>query len=352
VRAIGRENGLPGLLQFTKPSPPAPLPEGEGSSLQKSNNKPESVSCAGRRRRRGLSTLEMVLALPILLFIMALIVNFGTVATWKVRGQSMARQAVWATRWPRSGGSDPRPDYWPDNAGVRAGGAGNLPELDDPRVDLPVARGPMILDTPVNRDLLDPTRGLRQGSADLTRRYPMLGKLGRYRFETKTFILDDKWQYRRMGLSWNKQRRIPVIYALRKAPAGMVQAYINAVTALVNAPFQPQLYPLDRDEEFIDYSARFAWGTGAPDFHPGLHMFCTLDRQVSDRLVEDLIGRIEGLPKTMATAFIRLYQRVIQELQSRLNGPLPPGQQAAIQAEIAQLQAKIAQLNQFLQSLP
>jgi len=36
VRAIGRENGLPSLPGFTKPSPPAPLPEGEGSSLQKS----------------------------------------------------------------------------------------------------------------------------------------------------------------------------------------------------------------------------------------------------------------------------------------------------------------------------
>jgi len=38
VRAIGRENGLPSLPDFTKPSPPAPLPEGEGSSLQKSSS--------------------------------------------------------------------------------------------------------------------------------------------------------------------------------------------------------------------------------------------------------------------------------------------------------------------------
>ena len=35
--------------------------------------------------RRGLAMLELVLALPILLFIMALIFNYGVVAKWKVR---------------------------------------------------------------------------------------------------------------------------------------------------------------------------------------------------------------------------------------------------------------------------
>jgi len=56
----------------------------------------------GNRSRRGLSTLEMVLALPVLLMIMALIINFGTVAAWKVRGLCAARHAVWSSRWPRS----------------------------------------------------------------------------------------------------------------------------------------------------------------------------------------------------------------------------------------------------------
>ncbi len=60
----------------------------------------------GRRsspvRRRGLAMLELVLALPILLFIMALIYNYGVVAAWKVRENSVARLAVWQTRWPRT----------------------------------------------------------------------------------------------------------------------------------------------------------------------------------------------------------------------------------------------------------
>ena len=48
-----------------------------------------------RYRRRGLSPLEMVLALPFLLCIMALMVNFSDVACWKVRSLTVARQAVW-----------------------------------------------------------------------------------------------------------------------------------------------------------------------------------------------------------------------------------------------------------------
>ena len=55
-----------------------------------------------RTPSRGLAMLELILALPILLFIMALIINYGTVAAWKVREHSVARLAVWETRWPRT----------------------------------------------------------------------------------------------------------------------------------------------------------------------------------------------------------------------------------------------------------
>ena len=62
-----------------------------------------------RRQARGLATLEMVLCLPFLLFIMALMINFGTAAAWKVRTLVVARNACWATRWPRGTGDLPRP---------------------------------------------------------------------------------------------------------------------------------------------------------------------------------------------------------------------------------------------------
>ena len=59
--------------------------------------------------RRGLAMLELVMALPMLLFVMALIIGYGTASAWKVREHSVSRLAVWETRWPRSGAAVVRP---------------------------------------------------------------------------------------------------------------------------------------------------------------------------------------------------------------------------------------------------
>ena len=310
-------------------------------------------------RRHGLSTLEMVLCLPVLLFIMALMVNFGTVACWKVRSLSIAREAVWSTRWPRSGNSNPRPAYWPQGAGISAVADGNVAALDDPRVDLPVARGPLPLGTMVNEELLDPTRGLRRGSADITRGFPMLGGLGDYELEAKTSPLDDKWQFRRMGMSSTWQRRIPIIYVLAKAPSNLATAYVQAVSAVLYAPFRDDLQPMDNDEEYRAYGMRFGWGRRSPVFYPRLRRFCTLDEKVAlerqDNLVDRIQGKVErnqdgrvlrrvsGVAERMTQSFISLYQRVIRALQA--SGV--PG----TEAEISMLQARIDTLNQFLQTL-
>ena len=67
-------------------------------------------------RRRGLAPLELVLSLPILLMVMALMINFGTVACWKVRGLGVSRQCVWGNRWPRSTANFPQPVFWPQSS--------------------------------------------------------------------------------------------------------------------------------------------------------------------------------------------------------------------------------------------
>ncbi len=322
-------------------------------------------------RRRGLATLEMVLSLPILLFVMALMVNFATVACWKVRALSMAREAVWSTRWPRTGGSNPRPGYWPPTAGVGENAAGEVPALDDPRVDRPVARGPSLpLGTTVHEELLDPTRGLRRGSASITREFPLLARLGPYDLQSRTHLLDDKWQYLRMKwpeqgyrLYSNLQRRIPVIYALAKAPPSFGMAHVNAARQILEAPFRAQLDPLDRDDEFIYYSLLFGWGGGAPDFHPRLQEFCSLDLEVARGRVEQLVDRIRGkaaqgsarripsVAERMADRFIRLYRRVLRAFESLDTSGMTPGEVADLTARIGQLEAKIDVLRQFLAML-
>ena len=54
------------------------------------------------RTRTGLAPLELVLTLPILVFVAALIFNLGVIAMWRVRGEVNSREAVWRARWPRT----------------------------------------------------------------------------------------------------------------------------------------------------------------------------------------------------------------------------------------------------------
>ena len=237
--------------------------------------------------------LELILALPILLFIMALIINYGTIAAWKVREHSVARLAVWETRWPRTGATDPRPSYWPATATMESSDQGNVAGMDDSRVDLPVARGPLPAAT-VNSELLDPTRGLREGSAELDAEISLVGQDGQLHdqgpdvADRRQVAIPARW-----GCGSNWQRRIPVLYALAEAPASLVNAYVQSVMAIAQAPFRAQLAPLDNDPDFIYYGSLFGWG-GAPDFQPRFQQMCTTDRSLTDTAVQNLIDHIQG----------------------------------------------------------
>jgi len=289
-----------------------------------------------------LAPLEMVLSLPILLFVMALMINFDTLASWKVRALSIARNAVWSTRYPRNGAAMPRPDYWPQTAGVGTGNLEAIASLDDPRVNLPVARGPLpgVTVLPV----LDPTPVFRQGTADIERAYPLLAKLGPYSQHAETEFLGGTWQYGEMGLGSNFQQRIPVIYVLPQADPSLVQAYETAAEAVIAANQQPGLAPLTNDPDFLRYRPP------PPNFQPQLTPFCSIDQQQAQTAVQNLIDRIQGkkdphvpsVAENMTRAFIGLYQGVIAQLQQsgQSNSPLIP-----------QFQNNIQILNQFLGTL-
>jgi hypothetical protein len=140
-----------------------------------------------------------------------------------------------------------------------------------------------------------------------------------------------------------------------------VLAAIPGPTPAETVPLRDALKPLDRDDEFIFYGTLFGWGSGAPDFHPRLQGFCNLDRSLADDRVNDLIDQIQGkkdpdipdLAKRMTQSFIGLYQRAIQAYKDLISAdpPPPPGEIAAMQSQIDQLQKKIGTLNQFLQTL-
>ncbi|MGQ9503595.1 MAG: hypothetical protein ACUVQG_00630 [Thermogutta sp.] len=331
------------------------------------------VRDAASTARLGLAPLELVIAVPLFLFIMALMINFATVSAWRVRGLAVARQTVWAARHPRNTAAVPRPDYWPSPASLGGGGAPNAMILDDPRVHLPVARGPVLGTFRVHDQLLDPTRGFRRGSSEISREFPLLPSLGPYQLHSGAPILDNCWRYRQTALPywWHDRwaHRLTALYQLPAAGGNYLATYVQAALAILNMPQRQNLLILDRDPEFAAYASRFGWrGGGSPDFHPGLNHFCSLDLSLAQDRVDNLIDRIGGvapkqgpppvnhvpsLAERMAGAYIGLYRRVIEELQNQLNAVPPPGpgQIAAIQAEIADLQQQIDTLEAFRQSL-
>ncbi len=275
--------------------------------------------------------LEMVLALPILLFVMALMVNFGTAASWKIRGLIVARHTAWSSRSPRTPDAFPPPIGSVGIADFAIDGPDHAQNLDDlPALHRPVARGPLPLGNRVDAELLNCNRGLRRGRATVDRQFPLLSKIGPYRLEPRTEVLGDPWQFDDMGLSHNGERRIPVIYDLVKAPASLSRAFFNTARAILNPQLQWALRALDHDDEFLAFG-----GLGAAlDFHPALGALCTRNHAAVRQSVDYLGKRIADVPENLAREFKDLYERLLQE-----------------GGDNSLLRAKVQALEKFLQTL-
>ena len=318
-----------------KRAPPQEAAEIRWGSLR--STQPTATAYLRVGRRRGLAPLELVLALPLLLFIMALMANFGTYACWKIRGLSAARAAVWGNRWPRSTAGNPQLAYWlppPPRRPVRP--------ICPPRWTIRawtrlLVRGP-VPNAQVNSTLLDPDRGFMQSTAGLTRNWPMMSKWPAYHLQAATCLVDDDWQYNsptmnnpisNVQLTRNLQPRIPILYTLPEAPASLSNAYIQAIVAIINSPTQQQLAALN------PFS-----------FHTTLTQFCSPDRADAQQPVQNLIDNIQGktrphvagIAETMATNYIANFK---QQLRT-------PG---LSQSQKTTLQTWISELQQFIQLL-
>ncbi len=274
------------------------------------------------QRRRGLAPLEMVLWLPVLMMILALMVVIGNGVVWKVRTAANSRHAVWRARAPRTGVVDPAPRDWPlQRTRLAVVDDGDLQPLAPIQPQDQVAHGP--LNNFNVQPVLDFPRGKSAGDAELARNFPMLGKMGEYNFDVEHPLLVDQFRYWEMGMGSNRFRRIKVIYELPKAPAGLSQAFANAVQQVVNAFFRRDLDPLDRDPEIFAFYGNYV------DFHPPLQSFSSLDEQeVYEQRVKPLIDRIQGRPpsptqsgvpsvaENMTQFFINMYQQQLQQLQN------------------------------------
>ena len=162
--------------------------------------------------RAGLAPLELVLSLFFLLVMMALIINFGTIASWRVRGNTAARYAGWRKLGLRMGGNgDPNPSNWQSPATMGLAGAmplnpqtvGQLWNQQD--LSQPALRGPAIVDPASGNQIqMGPQQYLEMvnqvviGSANLTKKMPLLPNLRKSYIKPLHPVLNQLWRYEDM----------------------------------------------------------------------------------------------------------------------------------------------------------
>lgn len=263
---------------------------------------PRRPSIRHCNRRTGLAPLEMVLALPLLLFVTALIVNFADSARWKIRAQANVNYASTRSLGFRSGNADPNPVSWPPPATLSGGRTANnyninstnpywdqIPDINhtillQPHTAIPyrpphyygqqivVQRG-----TNPNDPELEMHEGVNRGNARITRRYAQAWKLmpkrGRYEYNLSRQILDADWNFADMAYWSNTDRRARLWYRIEPNDVAPVEnrTVVAAQTKLKNEFSDPErriyhtrITPLDYDYEFCIYSHYSI----IPNFHP------------------------------------------------------------------------------------
>lgn len=322
----------------TSPLVPLPCHTVGGSGL------PETLPCgAAFHPRRGLAPLELTLVLPMLVFMMALMINFGVAGAWKVRTQANARYAAWRTVNARTGEHNPAPRYWPAAAPLTTGAGQDLPTTSQlwdshPNLLCPCIRGPQLTaphaGVAVNvAGRMEMDGDVLQGNAVLDKPLPLLRTAlpgGRFRFNLKQDVFDNQWQFYALGIGWNTDIRADVWWDIEHSDLGQLDGAVDSnrealeqnLQTLQSSIHRQDLNPLDNDEEFIRYS-----GWPPPDFYPRLNRICMSEpdavyMSAVSRLDQDghpnpnsLLSRIDNLPCSMSRSFASMYRNWICELE-------------------------------------
>jgi len=320
-------------------------------------------------RRQGLAPLELTLTLPMLVIMMALMIDFGVVGAWKVRTQAATRYAAWRTVNARTGEFNPPPPYWPATAPITTQAGADLPtasQIWDSQQALlcPCVRGPQLTAPSAENTVNVPGRleldgFVLEGNAVLDKPLPLLRSAipgtGRFRFNLKQDVFDNQWQFYSLGIPWNNHTRADIWWDIKHTDlagrdgtiAESLQMLNQLLDQLRTSPQHDDLYPLDNDDEHIRY-----YGWPAPDFYPRLARVCMADPQqvymsAVSRLDNDghpnansLLSRIDNLPCSMSRNFTSMYRRWICELESCM-----------FAGQYGGLISRYNDLKQFMQSL-
>ncbi len=333
--------------------------------------------------------LELVLVLPLLLFIMGLMVNYATSACWKVRTLTASRQAMWRDRmnyW--RGGADTHIPDWPQQGQLSKNDGPRIPSVNQtwlqPEINRPFLNAAVIHNEGpyprngangearigvIHRESLSMDSGLFIGRARLNRDMPLLKglrltreevqrlpdprsatprALGSFSYNLSHALVDNRWQFSNMGYANNWSRRLNGWYEVRNdsAWASEQQEFRDAEQVLTSYGARELLAVLDRDEELTAH-----FGNRPDGCFRGIGS-CTA-RTRDEYAQFDLPGIIAGIqgplgggqggfPSCLAGRFLTMYQQQLAQAQA---------QDPQDFATIARVTPLIQQLQQFMGSL-
>ena len=320
-------------------------------------------SARTRPRRAGLAPLELVISLPLLLTVMALIVNFAHAATWKIRSATNARLAMWRHRPMWGADNDPNPvNYWPQGASLGVSGGSRVSQVDPVWNQSDIAqgwiKGPVfvagngylgIRDNRVN----EMSEGISIGNANVSLRYPFIPAMGVMGMRAQHTVLDSVWQFHTMGYGWNGARRAKGWWQVEDSAdwSSEKRDFLDADSRMVNNPQRDLMTPLDRD---VDLMAFFGADTPRSDFYTVAPRYCIDDPMQVRRMISEpgaFLDRIRGVKargargvnERMARSYREMYEAELATLEAQADPPA---------GRIGQLKAWIKELTDFIAQLP
>lgn len=367
------------------------------------------ISSGKRHRRSGLAPVEMVLLTPFLVFLGALMVNFGDAASWKIKSHSNSHYAATQSQAFRQSSyvydraRNPLPASWPDPARLSYGGGPTISQLDSqywnqalqeysealmgnplqdpyPQVDGWSKDVPPPLSgnfTNVDRRMFA-ERGAHRGTAHRRKRFPIAAILNQSEFNVNHSMefLSGDWNFGDIGPSWNSDRRVDELYDVEPDElsylGGLLQGLQNVHQQGLRNDFtnnQSLMVPdnlsggtqhaydvMDNDTEFRYYSR----GGSPPNFHrhpSGCELewidygyLPAMRGQPPSTEFERYLRRIHLIPRSLGRAWIGLYNNEIDRQKPRPPNypgapPYPRGK------HWTELEQEVQKLQQYLSNL-
>lgn len=321
-----------------------------------------------RKPRAGLAPLELVLALPLMLCVMALMVNFGNAASWKVRTATGARLAAWRARPLWGATDDPKPsNLWPTSATIAALGTSRIPQVDtawnQPAIVQGWIKGPVFMAQNgyiVVRDkrFNEMSEGIGKGDGNVSMKYPFMPGLGNMSLHGDHTLAQTVWQFHSMGYGLNTQRRAKGWWNLEDNPdwASQRQRFLDGDEKMRTNPRRELLKPLDREPDL--FPSR--WGTYQFDFYPKAPVICVNDPSIvltnisaEGGLLDQIRGTngSTGVTLTMATTYYRRYKLELDYWVPPPDSMAPPPAEVPPPGRVGELKQWVAELEQLIDAL-